>query len=144
MGTNFYLHLEPKMCPTCNHDSGPPPLHIGKSSGGWCFSLHVEPGDPEHPGDLAGWIALFGTPGTRIVDEYGEEKTSDEMLAIIRDRKWAREGDGKPYGYSSWEEFHRRNGSLPGPNGLVRHRVDGVHCIANGEGTWDLIVGEFS
>lgn len=31
-----------------------------------------------------------------------------------------------------------------GPNNLLRSRVDGVNCIGHGEGTWDLIAGEFS
>ena len=40
MGTNYYLHKKPP-CEACGHE--PAPLHIGKSSGGWCFSLHVIP-----------------------------------------------------------------------------------------------------
>lgn len=144
MGTNFYLHREPKVCHTCGHDSGPPPLHIGKSSGGWCFSLHVEPSDPDHPHDLDGWITLFNAPTARIEDEYGEVLTPEAMLSRITERSWEREWNKTPYGYSSWEEFHARNGSQPGPNGLVRHKIDGRHCIGHGSGTWDLIPGYFS
>lgn len=42
MGTNYYLHTKPD-CECCGR--GFEPLHIGKSSGGWCFSLHVMPED---------------------------------------------------------------------------------------------------
>ena len=36
------------------------------------------------------------------------------------------------------------NYAEPGPNGLVRAKINGVHCIGHGEGTWDYITGEFS
>jgi hypothetical protein len=35
-------------------------------------------------------------------------------------------------------------GTVAGPHGLLRAKVDGVWCVANGPGTWDCIVGEFS
>jgi hypothetical protein len=142
MGTNYYLHSDPKVCPTCGHDSGPEPLHIGKSSGGWCFSLHVEPGQPDHPQSLEDWIAAWSAPGAHIRNEYGEGIEPERMLSTITERKWSR--DGLPHGYESWDEFHRRNGSVAGPNGLIRSRPDGLHCVGHGPGTWDLIAGEFS
>jgi hypothetical protein len=41
-----------------------------------------------------------------------------------------------------------RNYAEPGPNNLVRHRLDleerGQGCVRHGEGTWDYITGEFS
>jgi len=36
------------------------------------------------------------------------------------------------------------NQAEPGPDGLARHKVNDGHCIGHGEGTWDLIIGEFS
>ena len=39
-----------------------------------------------------------------------------------------------------WVQNHH---AIPGPNGLLRHRI-GEHCIGHGDGTWDLIRGEFS
>ena len=47
-------------------------------------------------------------------------------------------------GYDSWEEFHRRNNSEIGPNGLLRHKVTGNHCVGHGDGTYDYIKGVFS
>ncbi len=42
MGTNYYLHEKPD-CECCGRPFEA--LHIGKSSSGWCFSLHVMPED---------------------------------------------------------------------------------------------------
>jgi hypothetical protein len=36
------------------------------------------------------------------------------------------------------------NYSERGPNFLLRHRVNGRHCIGHGPGTYDYIAGEFS
>ena len=64
------------------------------------------------------------------------------MLKTITERKRDKWDDS--YGYNSWEHFHAENNSERGDNNLLRHRVDGRHCVGNGEGTWDYIIGEFS
>lgn len=136
MGTNYYLHQsEQKVCPTCGHDSTPEPLHIGKSSAGWCFSLHVIP--EKGINDLPDWERLWSQPGARIVDEYGVQHDAKEMRERITERSRPVRGDDD----ALWD--HWSNGSVPGPNGLVRHRI-GPHCVGHGAGTWDLIPGEFS
>jgi len=44
MGTNYYLvKNERPPCPCCERTYVQERLHIGKSSGGWCFALHVIP-----------------------------------------------------------------------------------------------------
>lgn len=111
MGTNYYHHAKTP-CPTCGHEDEP--RHIGKSSCGCAFALHVYPDDGIH--DLADWQPLFETG--RIVDEYGRPVTLADMLAIIKNRSH--------------------------PRGLRRGTVDDRYCIGHGEGTWDLYVGEFS
>jgi hypothetical protein len=95
--------------------------------------------------DLPDWQREWSKPGTRIVDEYGDEVPTDQMLGTITELGWT-DGrfDGPPPGHTTWPIFHDRNHSFPGPRGLLRHRVDGVHCVGNGEGTWDLIAGDFS
>lgn len=115
MGTNYYLHPKPP-CTACGrpHEA----LHIGKSSSGWCFSLHVMPEDGI--ASLDDWRRLWSQPEARILDEYGEPVTVDEMERKITERS------------------HRLGGELR------RHDLDGSHCIAHGPGTWDLIVGDFS
>lgn len=129
MGTNYYLHEQPD-CPTCGrpHER----KHIGKSSAGWCFSLHVEP--DEGINSLADWVARWSVPGAIIRDEYGRDVTAEQMLANITKRSW-----NKPQGQSP--EWHHMNHSEDGPNGLARHRIDGRHCIAHGDGTYDLMIG---
>ena len=114
MGTNYYLHQKPD-CECCGRPFEP--LHIGKSSGGWCFTLHVMPED--NINTLDDWKFLWDQPGTYIRNEYGEKVTPEEMLKIITNRTWK-------------GEFPRR------------HELDGAHCIGHGEGHWDYILGEFS
>ena len=143
MGTNYYLHDKPD-CECCGRPYEP--KHIGKSSAGWCFSLHVMPEDGINT--LDDWRRLWSTPGAYILDEYGRSVPAADMEDWItkrgRDSDWSdpRRWSG-PFGYSSEAEFHARNMSERGPNGLLRHQI-GRHCIAHGEGTWDYIVGEFS
>lgn len=139
MGTNYYLC--PNRCLHCGRSDEK--KHIGKSSAGWAFALHVYPEDSI--GDLKDWIPLFQDKKNHIEDEYGREISREMMLDVIRDRKGiGRDWDKVPSMYSSWEDFHRKNYSEKGPNGLVRASVDNRRCIGHGEGTWDLMVGEFS
>lgn len=147
MGTNYYFKK-----PFAK------PLHVGKSSAGWCFSLHVMP--EKGINSIFDWILILTKPG-RVVDEYGTILTRQELIDQIADRSWPKEWDAnwwapQPFGtykdgtpcmlpgYSSEADFHASNGSQRGPKGLLRHRVDGVHCVGQGSGTWDLIAGEFS
>lgn len=113
MGTNYILHNKPD-CECCGRPFEA--LHIGKSSGGWCFSLRVYPEDSINT--LDDWRQLWSVSGAFIRNEYGERIPTDQMEEIITNRKW--------------------NG-LP-PN---RHDVDGRHCVGHGPGTWDYIVGDF-
>lgn len=109
-------------------------LHIGKSSGGWCFALHVHPDLGIH--DLESWKPWLRRH--RIEDEAGCRISCYTLLKTITDRSWhARAGRFAP-------EYLALNGALPGPNNLLRYQVDGVRCIGNGPGTWDLMVGDFS
>lgn len=134
MGTNYYWNHGGERCPTCGH-SDAEQLHIGKSSSGWCFSLHVDPVAGIH--DLDDWRSRLGQSGTWITDEYGAALTVDELILIIAER-------GRPEPCPATAEFLRMNNAQLGPNGLVRHVIDGSHCIGHGAGTWDLITGEFS
>lgn len=138
MGTNYYL-----IRPACEHcGRGGEPLHIGKSSAGWCFGLHVYP-DAKIV-DIDDWQMLMEADSSTIEDEFGKSVSPKEMISIIRDRSWTEVHGSVPYGYQSIKHFCRDNYADPGPNGLFRHRVDGYHCVGHGVGTWDYIVGEFS
>jgi hypothetical protein len=138
VGTNFYYY--DNVCDHCKR--GDERRHIGKSSAGWCFSLHVYPDDGIK--DLPDWEKLFQEPGTIIKNEYGDAISVKDMLEWIADRMGKEWPKDVPAMYSSWSDFHRKNHSEEGPNGLLRHAVDDRYCIGHGEGTWDLLVGEFS
>lgn len=143
MGTNYYLHNRPP-CACCGRSY--PPLHIGKSSAGWCFALHVIP--EEGINDLDDWRKLWLQPGVHIKDDCGVDVTTFQMEEVITNRYWPyRKFDDslllRRGGYLTEEEFHRQNCSQHGPNGLLRHAING-RCVAHGAGTWDCIRGEFS
>ena len=135
MGTNYYLVED--VCECCG--KGEQTKHIGKSSGGWNFGLHVD----SEVKNLDDWKKIFNHQFCSIVDEYGKTIGIEEMLEIIEKRSWHTKQD-KPFGYASWESFHQLNHSEEGESGLLRHQVDGHHCVGHGEGTYDYIAGEFS
>lgn len=109
-------------------------LHIGKSSGGWCFSLHVIP--ELGINSLRDWVVVFIDPERVMFNEYYERVGLEEIMGVITARSWR---DRPP-----WDEKQlARNYAEQGPNNLVRHRI-GHHCIGHGEGTWDYITGHFS
>jgi len=98
MGTNFYVVREDP-CDRCGHvHEGR--LHIGKSSAGWMFSLHVM----DEIQSLMDWIREWSKPGRRIENEYGDVLTSAEMIRWIagrspdlkRNRSWGRRDNVRP------------------------------------------------
>lgn len=140
MGTNYYLSSSDR-CTHCGHDAGEE-LNIGKSSGGWCFSLHVIP--DRGINSLDDWRKLWSEPGRVIRDEYQKVLTPAEMEDVILNR--SRSSTKIPLGYDSWDAFHRDNDSEPGPNGLLRHKCPGRYkiCVGHGDGTYDYMTGDFS
>ena len=124
MGTNYY----------CTSPDEGEPLHIGKSSSGWCFSLHVIP--ERELNSLEDWKAYLSKPGIEIVNEYEDRLTLDALLKIITERGRTTRDFPTPQWFS-------QNHAVPGPNGLARHALD-WHCVGHGAGTWDLITGVFS
>lgn len=141
MGTNYYWIKEDTTCQHCGRrDPDEVRVHIGKSSGGWCFSLHVDPSIGVE--SLDDWIERFDTGF--IEDEYCDRLSVGEMMSVIVDRSHPVAFDDKEWGwYRDEAYFHIKNNSLRGPNNLLRHQI-GQYCIGHGAGTWDLMVGEFS
>lgn len=141
MGTNYYLRE--KACECCGQYGKE--VHIGKSSAGWCFSLHIWKGNNDWHFEDAGfetpttfdhWKVMLNNPNCVIVDEYERLVSKEDMIDIITNRSWP-ERDYEP-GYLA------RNQAEQGPNGLLRSKVDNHHCLGHGEGTYDYIYGEFS
>lgn len=128
MGTNYYLKTE--ACECCGLHNERNTMHIGKSSFGWCFALHVGDylNDTDYPPkahSLEDWQELWSRPGWVVINEYDENIAPEKMLEIITKR-------GGDHGYS-------RKGEKTG-----RHNIDGAHCVGHGPGTYDYIKGEFS
>lgn len=135
MGTNYYCYSPLKnVCEHCGRGdkSEESPLHIGKSSAGWCFSLHIHPELGIH--NLEGWKEHLAQPGFTVRDEYGDPVSVEDLLKTITERK------GRGPRDSEWLEDNRAE---EGPNGLARHRIDGRYVVGHGEGTWDHLVGKF-
>lgn len=135
MGTNYYAIIgaaEP--CAHCGHAPERRRLHIGKSSMGWTFGLHVEPDDPEHPSTWEEWRTLLNRQDVAIEDEYGERHTLSDLVAVVERRSccWR----------NPTPEWLEENGAVPGPNNLARRKL-GHFAVAHGEGPWDLCVGHF-
>lgn len=130
MGTNYYVH-GPK-CQECGRSSEP--RHIGKSSGGWCFGLHVYPEEGIH--DLGDWVRYWSVSDLYILNEYDDRVQDDEMKKIITERHWNTK-------FVHDDEFLAMNHAVRGPNNLLRHVNDGKFCIKHGDGTWDCLVGDF-
>ena len=136
MGTNYYARKYDEN--TCNVHQ----LHIGKSSGGWHFSLHIireidmyDNQVDEPILSLSDWLLIFDT--YRIFDEYDKEITKEEMLDIIKNR-------GAHSDTVLTEQEASKCGGIIGYNNLVASKIDYNHCFGNEGGTWDLIGGEFS
>ncbi|MGQ4893385.1 MAG: hypothetical protein ACP6IQ_02030 [Candidatus Njordarchaeia archaeon] len=149
MGTNYYLRYH---CKECGHTKS---LHIGKSSCGWTFGLHVYPEkDLLDLRQIWKFIKSEVNKGAIIENEYGEKVFLEEMLKIIRDRE--RPDDYKLtdekikdssayYPYKNLKEFLEANHAIwDDEYNLLRRKVDGIHCIGNGNGPYDYIVGNFS
>jgi hypothetical protein len=137
MGTNYYLRRQ--CCPCCKRGND---IHIGKSSGGWHFSLHIHP--EEGINNLDNWRLVVSDPESRIFNEYDEELSPETLWEIITERSNQQGWDSKRwYGYRSEEEFHSSNDSERGLNCLLRHKI-GSRCVGHGPGTYDYITGDFS
>ena len=139
MGTNYYYDLY-KGSVELEEE-----LHIGKSSVGWVFSMHVIP--EKNLNSLHEWVAFILSAHGNIRNEYGKNIYLGELLRTITERKFDKplkevfEPDGF---YCSIRDFYKKNEAEPGPRNLIRYKIDGTFCVGHGEGTWDYIIGEFS
>lgn len=136
MGTNYFLHSQ--KCPHCGIEQKDK-MHLGKSSVGWCFSLHVYPElELNNWDDMWEYIVFcVEQEGYQIEDEYGDVIPLEKFLSIA----WNRHR--KPPLSLKWL---KQNHAVLGPSGLARHIVDGEHCVGNAgpNAPIDYFIGEFS
>ena len=78
MGTNYYLYQKPD-CECCGRPFEP--LHIGKSSAGWCFALHIMPEDGIST--LLDWCALWSAPGAFIRKRKQRKRHQTEIFVYL-------------------------------------------------------------
>lgn len=134
MGTNYYYHPGGR-CYACGRSDDH--IHIGKSSAGWVFSLHVYPDDEDdRPSTWVDWLKLFAAPEAAITDEYGRDISVSAMVEIVTER-------GRDGLFEFKSQWLAENHAIEGPRGLARHMIDFAHCIGHGDGTWDLMIGDF-
>ena len=147
MGTNYYMvkgdhppegHYDHPLNPLLKHGTGRPPMiHIGKSSGGWCFALRVYPDHGVHT--LADWkvfVERLMRENWAIEDEYGKLYWPKELWPIVEREGWEKKDElCRVAERVGWEKMGRA---------LTRNEVDNTYCIGHGEGLYDYIVGEFS
>ena len=144
MGTNYYLKAHPGAA-----INDPDTVHIGKSSAGWCFGLHVMP--ERGLNDLADWLPLLALREACIYDEYDQHIAYEDLLNVITQRV-GMPGSGplsptflSGTRYSTMAEYLESTDTMLGPNRLLRcNPKTDQFCTKNGEGTWDCITGEFS
>ena len=84
MGTNYYHRFN-----ICDHCGRYDERHIGKASGGWTFSFQGYHATEDWRGihSLEDWKDLFSDPTTKIFDEYGDEISVLDFLAIVANHR---------------------------------------------------------
>lgn len=130
MSTNYYWHEKSNPCDKCGHDEAKI-LHIGKSSIGWVFMLHVDSEEGLHT--IQDWFDRWKEFGSRILSEYGTLTSIEKMTNIILDRENISSQWGKMKMLANHAEY--------GPNGLYRGTRN---TIPKGNASYDLVEGEFS
>lgn len=135
-------------------------IHIGKSSYGWHFSLCVYPEFGIN--NLEDWMQLFNEPGNKIVNDYGDQISIDDMITIITVRKAPKWKDDpisiKNYEeqviestnefavhfggrmFSTYDEILEQNHAERGVNGLWAHKRDRFHKRGPLNSTYDYVI----
>ncbi len=110
-------------------------LHIGKSSGGWTFALHVIP--ELGLTDEYKWLEYIDSHSLIVEDEYGVVVSSNELWLVMYDRRSSSAGRLIP----GWCLI---NHAEPGPNNLARRKI-GWLCVGHSPvNPVDYLEGEFS
>lgn len=116
MGTNYYHVTGSSRCDHCGRGGEIDKKHIGKSSVGWAFMLHVYPEEKIY--NLEDWIDRIKLLGGKIYNEYDDEITLNCLYQIITDRS--------------------------GMNKTLQRMPAHPSNLGPGGPTWDKVIGEFS
>lgn len=134
MGTNYYLKSDE---PFDGLGFDTTTIHLGKSSSGWHFSLHVYP--KQGISNWNNWMVLLLVAiegdGAFIENEYGEKISFASFYDTVVNRK----GRGTE---DCTEAFLKSNYTERGYAGLLRHALLKGYCIGHSEGTYDYLIGE--
>jgi hypothetical protein len=109
-------------------------IHIGKSSIGRYFTLHEASADGSILDSLSKWSEYVSRfPKAKIVSEYGDEISWDEMKDIITRKNYAFTKDAPKKG-----EQANQYGDVYGERGLVytegrRVGTDGLYVLMEGD-----------
>lgn len=83
MGTNYYHHkYVGECCNSCGRSEEKVVEHIGKSSAGWSFSFH----GTDEIRSAKDWEKSL-LAGGKIFNEYDEEQTVAEFMAMVEAKK---------------------------------------------------------
>ena len=99
MGTNYYQIID--CCEKCGR--GSEEVHIGKSSMGWPFSVHILP--EEGINNWGDWYTRLSKGGV-IKDEYGGIVALEELNALVISK---REYKDKPHVLKCYQDYPRFN-----------------------------------
>lgn len=124
-------------------------LHIGLDSAGWNFALHAYP--DKGISTWADWLDVFEqNSDLQIIDEYGLPVPVSEFIDIVTKRQ--------PLSSPFSKEFLKRNQCTVSEYGLASAYLDleaisslatcpaqrvTTGCISHGEGTWEMLIGDF-
>lgn len=73
--------------------------------------------------------------GKTIVTQLDEPVDGEQFISTVESRSFNRDVQDA--------RLAETKNAVKGPNGLLRHKLDGVFCIGHGE-TWDLLDAFFS
>jgi hypothetical protein len=86
MGCNFYsVKTESYQCDKCSAIHEGERYHIGKSSGGWAFTLHVSPSDNIYNYED---VMKIVDNSLYILDEYDRVITKEALIDTMLNRTW--------------------------------------------------------
>jgi hypothetical protein len=128
VGTNYYFRNDEGIY-----------WHVGKSSLGWCFAMHVDK-DLKDITDLIRYLDEF-LPD-KIVDNNGTEYTAAELLGVILLR-----GVGETPRSKRTDTYLRTNHAVLGPQGLLRYEISVTsRCVGHAIAGLpvDYVAGDFS